>query len=238
MPPRSGPTTSATCSLNSFELPVGAWIREEWHGGAELLHARPMPRDGRRRVSCLLPTAPALILGSASPDPFGGGRPGLVRRRSGGGSVWLDPALSAWVDAFVPTGDAFWRSDVGQAFHWLGHTLAAAFSDLGVPAAMHSGPYEPGPSDGLVCFASLGPGEIVAAGRKLVGISQRRTREGCRFQCVAYERFELGLVESALDSATAAQIRERAVGWADLGIKHTPAEIAHHLVKFITAHDA
>ncbi len=227
-----------TCSLNSFELPVGAWTREEWHAGAELLHARPMPRDGRRRVSWLRPTAPALILGSASPDPFRGTRPGLVRRRSGGGLVWLDPAISTWVDVFVPAGDALWRSDVGQAFHWLGRTLAAAISDLGVPATMHSGPYEAGPSDGLVCFGSLGPGEIVAAGRKLIGISQRRTREGCRFQCVGYEQFELGPMASALDSAAAAQVCDRAVGWADLDIKHTPSDIAEHLVRFIAAHDA
>ena len=217
---------------------MGTWIREEWHAGTELLHARPMQRDGRRRVSWLRPTAPALILGSASPDPFGGMRAGLVRRRSGGGLVWLDPAISTWVDVFVPAGDALWHSDVGQAFHWLGRTLAAALSDLGVPASMHSGPYEAGPSDGLVCFASLGPGETVAAGRKLVGISQRRTREGCRFQCVAYEQFELGPLASVVDAATAAQVCDRAVGWADLGITASPSDIAEQLVRFITAHDA
>ena len=216
---------------------MGTWIREEWHASAELLHARPMPRDGRRRVSWLRPTAPALILGSASPDPFGGTRSGLVRRRSGGGLVWLDPALSTWVDVFVPAGDALWRPDVGQAFHWLGHALAAAFSDLGAPAQMHHGPYEAGPSAGLVCFGSLGPGEVVANGRKLVGVSQRRTREGSRFQCIAYEQFELGPLASAVGPPTAAQIRAHATGWANLGIKHTPPDIAQHLMSSITTHN-
>lgn len=201
------------------------------------MHGRPILRDGRRRVSWLHPTAPALILGSASPDPFRGRRDDLVRRRSGGGLVWLDPQVSTWVDVFVPTDDPLWRCDVGQAFHWLGHTLTAAFSDIGVPASMHRGPYEAGPSDGLVCFASLGPGEVVVDGRKLVGISQRRTREGCRFQCVAYEQFELGPLASAVDSATAARVRDRAVGWADLRIKHSPSDIAELLVSFIAAHD-
>ena len=151
-----------------------------------------MPPDARRRISWLRPTAPAVILGSASPDPFRGRQVGLVRRRSGGGLVWLDPGISSWIDVFVPAGDPLWCADVSQAFHWLGRTLAAAFSAVGIPAEMHGGPYEAGPSDGLVCFASLGPGEVVVEGQKLVGISQRRTREGARFQCIAYERFELG----------------------------------------------
>ena len=35
----------------------------------------------------------------------------------------------------------------------------------------------------VVCFAGTGPGEVLVAGRKVVGISQRRTRAGARFQC-------------------------------------------------------
>lgn len=197
-----------------------------------------MPRDRRRRVSWLRPVAPALILGSASPDLFGGMRTDLVRRQSGGGLVWLDPGTSAWVDVFVPTGDPLWHSDVGTAFHWLGRTLAAAFADVGVPASMHPGPYEAGPSDGLVCFASLGPGEVVVDGRKLVGISQRRTREGSRFQCIAYERFELGPLASVVDPATAAHVRDRAVGWTKLGITASPSDIAKQMAMHITAIDA
>jgi lipoate-protein ligase A len=34
----------------------------------------------------------------------------------------------------------------------------------------------------LVCFAGLGPGEVSLAGTKLVGLSQRRTRNGIRIQ--------------------------------------------------------
>lgn len=250
MRPRSGPTTSAICDLNSSEpltaelrtavchrVRVAAWARDAWHAGAELLHQRQMPRDGRRRVSWLRPTAPALILGSASPDPFGGARTDLVRRHSGGGLVWLDPEISAWVDVFVPAGDPLWHADVGKAFHWLGRTLVGAFTDVGVPASMHSGPYEAGPSDGLVCFASLGPGEVVVDGRKLVGISQRRSREGCRFQCIAFERFELGPLASVVESAIAARVDDRAVGWADLGITASPSDIAEQMMRSITAHD-
>lgn len=35
----------------------------------------------------------------------------------------------------------------------------------------------------VVCFAGLAPGEVTVDGAKVVGISQRRTRAGARFQC-------------------------------------------------------
>ncbi len=152
--------------------------------------------------------------------------------------MWLDPETSAWVDVFVPAGDPLWHADLSKAFHWLGRTLATAFAALGAPASVHLGPYEAGPSDGLVCLASLGPGEVMADGRKLIGISQRRTREGSRFQCIAYNRFELGPLETVLDPATASRVHSRAVGWADLGITASPTQIAKQMVSFIAAHDA
>jgi hypothetical protein len=55
-----------------------------------------------------------------------------------------------------------------------------------------------------VCFGGLGTGEVVDAdGRKLVGISQRRTRAGARFQCMAHAIWEperlVGLLALAPD---------------------------------------
>ena len=38
----------------------------------------------------------------------------------------------------------------------------------------------------LVCFAGIGPGEVLLGGRKLVGLSQRRTRHGLRLQGMVY----------------------------------------------------
>ena len=51
---------------------------------------------------------------------------------------------------------------------------------------VHDGPMAGGRWAELVCFAGLGPGEVLVAGRKLVGISQRRTRHGSRFQCMVH----------------------------------------------------
>ena len=49
----------------------------------------------------------------------------------------------------------------------------------------------------LVCFAGLGAGEVTAAAPaadarppKLVGISQRRTRDGARFQCAVLHHWD------------------------------------------------
>ena len=222
---------------------MALWVREQWRGAAGLLHERPMPLDGRRRISWLRPTAAAVVLGSTGPDPFGDQHPfgdqrlDVVRRRSGGGAVWLDPEVCTWIDVFVPGGDPLWRSDVGESFGWLGRRVAAAFASLGMGVSTCRGPYDAGPGGGLVCFASRGPGEVTVGGRKLVGISQRRTREGARFQCVWYEQFSLGPLESLLDDRTAAQVRDRATGWGELCAGLGPSELAELVTTFITAPD-
>ncbi len=149
--------------------------------------------------------------------------------------MWLEPDLCTWIDVFVPTGDPLWRADIGDAFDWLGRRLAAAFASLGVNARTWGGPYDAGPSDGLVCFASRGPGEITVAGRKLVGISQRRTRVGSRFQCLAYEQFRLGPLASLLDDRTAAQVRDRATGWGELCGGLSSMDLVDLVTDFITA---
>ncbi|WP_428122817.1 lipoyl protein ligase domain-containing protein [Candidatus Poriferisodalis sp.] len=198
-----------------------------------------MPHDRRRRVSVLRPRRSALVLGSAEPNPFGHSASrgsnaswDLVRRRSGGGAVWLDPQLCTWIDVFVPAADPLWRADVGSAFGWLGKRLAQAFSSLGVQADVHEGAYEPG---GLVCFASRGPGEVLVENRKLVGISQRRARQGSRFQCAWYTHFELGPLSELLDARTAALTHDRAIGWVDLGIDLSPPQLTSLVLRHITS---
>jgi hypothetical protein len=49
---------------------------------------------------------------------------------------------------------------------------------------------QPTPWSTSVCFAGLGPGEVTVDGRKVVGLSQRRTREAALFQCCAALRWE------------------------------------------------
>jgi len=128
----------------------------------------------------------ALVLGSTQPDAVADAAAcaaagvEVVRRRSGGGAVLLDPGGAVWVDVEVPRGHRRWHDDVGRAAWWVGEAWAAA-----VGGVVHRGGLVAGRWGRLVCFAGLGPGEVTAApgGPKVVGIAQRRTRAGARFQC-------------------------------------------------------
>lgn len=113
----------------------------------------------------------------------------VVRRRSGGGAVYVEPSGTLWVDVVLPRGDPLWADDVGLAAHWLGEVWAAAIGDR---AEVHRGPMVRSEWSDLVCFAGLGPGEVTVDAKKVVGISQRRTRAAARFQCVAYEHWDPG----------------------------------------------
>ena len=132
---------------------------------------------------------PALVLGSTQPESdvdteaLAAGDIDLVRRRSGGGAVLVVPGECLWVDVVLPRDDVLWDDDVGRAPVWVGEVWAAALIGLGLPAQVHRGGLVRTDWSSRVCFAGLGPGEVTAAGRKVVGVSQRRTRAGARFQC-------------------------------------------------------
>jgi lipoate-protein ligase A len=110
----------------------------------------------------------------------------VVVRQTGGGTVFLAPGAQVWVDVWVPSGDALWNDDITRASQWLGETWAVALKGLGVhDLAVHSGRVMHSTWSDVVCFAGLGPGEVVVGDAKLVGISQRRTRNGARLHSMA-----------------------------------------------------
>jgi len=119
----------------------------------------------------------------------------VVRRRSGGGAVLLVPGDVVWVDVIVPVGDPLWDADVGRSMWWLGDVWNTV---VGGDTDVHRGPLQTNEWSSLVCFAGLGPGEVCRGGRKLVGISQRRTRAAARFQCAVHRRFDAVAVASLL----------------------------------------
>ena len=114
----------------------------------------------------------------------------MVHRRSGGAAVLVEPGAAVWVDVTIPASDPRWDHDVGRAFHWLGSVWVGVLAAAGVPAVMYDGPMQRTAWSPSVCFAGLGPGEVTAGGRKVVGMSQRRTREAALFQCCAALRWE------------------------------------------------
>lgn len=147
-------------------------------------------------------TSPAVVLGSTQPDSAVRASAGIdvVRRRSGGGAVLVEPGGVVWVDVLVPAGDPLWQPDVGRAFAWLGRAWATALAHVGVAGAeVYDGPLRQTAWSRAVCFAGLGPGEVTVDGAKVVGLCQRRTRAGALFQCAALLRWDPARLVDLLD---------------------------------------
>jgi lipoate-protein ligase A len=149
----------------------------------------------------------------------------VSRRRSGGGAVLVTPDDPVWVDFWVPRGDPLWRDDVARAFDWVGDAWVTALAGLGMEGlGAHRGGYASCTRwSGLIWFGGVGTGEVVTAdGRKVVGLSQRRSREGAWFHGACYLHWDPSGLLDVLDlpdhERTAARVAlgEAAVGAADL----------------------
>lgn len=119
----------------------------------------------------------------------------------------MAPGDQLWVDVVVPVSDPLHRDDIRAASCWMGDTWSAVF---GTATRTWRGSLTRPGASALVCFAGRGPGEVLLGDRKLVGISQRRTRDFSRFQCVAYHRWSteplLGLLGISGSGATAGPV--------------------------------
>ena len=194
---------------------TGSWSVERLTATATELHSRDLPDVVERAAWVLEATAPAVVLGSSQPWVE---VPDLevCRRRSGGGAALVRPGEVLWIDVLLPRGDPLWDDDVGRSTRWLGETWRDALS-VGV---VHAGEMVRTPWSSLICFAGVGPGEVLVDDAKVVGISQRRTRAGARFQCVvlrAWDSVELARIFAPGEWREVADALDRvAVGVADL----------------------
>lgn len=191
-------------------------VAEVW-SPAESLHAWDPPTESILTVRRCRPTAPAVVLGSRQDesliDPWALGQTGmgLVRRKSGGGLVLVDDALAIWVDVWIPHRPGTVTADVRASMELVGRAwatvLGAADDDLGGRLEVHTGGVTLGAWAELVCFAGLGPGEVLLDGRKLVGLSQRRSRDWSRVQCQVHTvdcvAFPIDLLAAAVRPDTA-----------------------------------
>lgn len=211
------------CRGRPYDAPVSTSSSpRDWHvvrhrGSAhDLHHLEVVPR---RSLLVLEVERPALVLGStqadAEVDTVALTRAGveLARRRSGGGAVLLVPGEHVWVDVVLPAGDPLWSDDVASSSWWLGDAWAGAVAAAspGARPVVHRGGVTDRDVARTVCFAGVGPGEVLVGDRKLVGLSQRRTRAAARFQCVVHRHVDPGATLALLAAEVRSPALERAL---------------------------
>jgi lipoate-protein ligase A len=171
---------------------VSPWNQHHWSGTAADFHA--LDPVGERGLWWCNVSRAALIVGSSQSVELIDSECAVqheidvVRRRSGGGLVFVHPTDSIWLDITIPKDDPLWTDDVSSSMLWLGDVFVHALSPW-VNATVFRSAFVAGDYGRDVCFASHSPGEVFVGDRKLVGISQRRTRDGARFQCVLYRHW-------------------------------------------------
>ncbi len=181
---------------------IGRFRVQRWRGPAQALHDLPWPDPLVPTVWRLEVDRAALVLGSTQArsiessvvdaGELAAAHIEVAVRRSGGGSVLVEPGNGVWLDVLVPVGDPTWDEDVSRSFRWLGQAWADGLVELGVAAQVHPGPPRHRRAGAQVCFAGLGSGEVTVGESKSVGLSQRRTRAGARFQSICYRRWHPG----------------------------------------------
>ncbi len=177
--------------------PAPGWRVRRHELGAGDFHALDVDAPTTRAVWISRPPRPAVVLGSTQDraiiDEAVASHRGIevARRRSGGGAVLVVPGEVCWIDLVIGRDDRLWDDDVGRAMHWVGEVWQAALAEHDLEASVHRGPLVRTAWSEVVCFAGVGPGEVVGdGGAKVVGISQRRTRAWARFQTAALVRWD------------------------------------------------
>lgn len=193
------------------------WTVERSVGDAGAFHARdPEPRRSAVFHSVERTT---LVLGSSQSadavdrDVARALDIDVVTRRSGGGAVLLVPDEFVWLDLVVPADDPLWHDDITRSMHWVGALWQRALASVGTASQVHTDPMRSTVWSQQVCFHGLGPGEVVVGAAKVVGVSQRRTRQWARFQTMCHLRWRPELVAAlvAPPRPTAAEVAPCAV---------------------------
>ena len=210
------------------------WEVEHVALGVADFHALDVLKDARRRVLIADFDHDAVVLGSHQPESDVNAalarRMGVevVRRNSGGGAVWLPAGGAVWIDVVIPAADPLWTDDVRDSMLWLGRVWATVVAPhVAEPVHVLEGALVADYLGSKVCFVSEGPGEVVTDTGKVVGISQRRSRNGARFQCSLYVGTRLDGFAEILDLDAAEHAR---VHRAHVPVAGDPASIAEAFV--------
>ncbi len=130
----------------------------------------------------------------------------VVRRGSGGGAVLVMPDAQVWLDVWVPRTDPLWDDDVIESSWWLGEAWVRGLETLG--------------ATGLLCASRTRHAHrLVRCGvlrrcrprrgdepgtAKVVGMAQRRTRDGARLHSMALVSWSPACVARAVVARGAA----------------------------------
>ena len=175
-------------------MTVRAWpVRSIEATVGELHDLRPDPAalDPGGELWWCRPTDAALAVGQRFREPPDGAVSPLpvCRRRSGGSAVAVVPGEMVWIDVVVPT-TVPWATDLRGSMLVVGAAWATALSRYGVSSRVHDGAMQGTQWSDHVCFAGVGPGEVLDPdGRKIVGLSQRRTASWIRVQTMCHLRW-------------------------------------------------
>ena len=168
---------------------------------------------------------PLLVLGSMQPAELV--RPNcptrVLRRRGGGGAVYLEPRNALWFDIWLPTSSSFHQSDVREQLRVAGEGFRVALEACGLDCLVVADPTGPFEIES-VCFAGIGVGELLDRnGRKLVGITAWRSKEGSLLQCALYRDsrtswLHLLHLDEAETSRVGAVVEAQVASLSDFGI--------------------
>ncbi|MGC8481139.1 MAG: lipoyl protein ligase domain-containing protein [Acidimicrobiales bacterium] len=156
------------------------------NGDAQSLHRiRPVFSDAIH-VALLRPTMKCVVFGSSQRELASRSHAALVRagyesavRDSGGGAVVVGPEMQLWFGVYERySAEVSTRPTISTSLISLGRRLQEGLRALGAPPGeVVTTPTPRSQVDSLICFAGTSYGEILVDGGKLVGISQRRTRD-------------------------------------------------------------
>lgn len=196
-----------------------------------------MPGSGRAVLSWSRVDAPALVLGrSGTParldhDAVTAAGVAVVGRSSGGGPVLWDRDLLA-LDVVLPPGHRLSGRDVVLSYRWLGEAIADALrssgvGDVEVVGVERAREAVPGAAADA-CFGGLSPFEVLAGGRKVVGLSQARRRAGTLLQAGIPMRLDAVRLARLMgrDEGFARALAGTAAGIVEIAPHLAPADVA------------
>ena len=177
--------------------------------------------------------APAVVLGRAQrPDAEmldRARRAGVevVERPTGGGAV-LAGAWLVGVSVVLPPDHRLVTPSIPASYGWLGRAHAAWLRDAGVTAVPVERPRDAGELR-WACFAGQSHGELLVAGRKIVGLAQARRRAAVLFSAgtlVARPPWDLLSEVMGRSPASALALAESTVSLDELAGPITPDLVA------------